>query len=157
MSMEQGNVQLEAKREKKNWNFLMRFKNRDDSLLSGSSNFFFIGMVIDKRQTSIHKRVSMNSYPNWKKCTNFISFSPAPLWFLTQHQTLLLILLMTTCRKAPPRERTDWGDVGSRRTQHRLYAKHTISLEPGQRRRKAWASSSVWLTTCYQSKVGQIT
>lgn len=45
----------------------------------GMTTFYLVAlyflMVIDKRQTSINNRVSMNSYMNWKKCTNF-SFLP---------------------------------------------------------------------------------
>ena len=108
-------------------------------------------MVIDKRRTSINKRVSMNSYMNWKKCTNF-SFLP-PLWFPTQHQTLLLPQIMTTYGVHQPRKRRDGRDVSSRWTSHMLDGEHMISWEPGQSSWKAWAGSNGRLIIYHQSLV----
>lgn len=80
----------------------------------GMTTFYLVAlyflMVIDKRQTSVNKRVSMNSYMNWKKCTNFsflstvipdpTSNSTAP----TDHDNLW---------SAPTRKRIDGRDVSS--------------------------------------------
>lgn len=137
-----------SKREKKSWNFLQTLK-------MGMTTFYLVAldflMVIDKRQTFINKRVSMNSYMNWKKCTNF-SFLP-PLWFPTQHQTLLLPQIMTTYGVHQPRKQRDGRDVSSRWTWHMLDGEHMISWEPGQSSWKAWAGSNGRLTIYHQSSV----
>ena len=148
MSREGGNVQKEDKREKKSWTFLMRFLNGDDYLLPVSPIFFW--MVIDKRQTSINKRVSMNSYMNWKKkCTNLSFLSPA-----TSIKLCCPYWLPRPAEQHQPRQRIDGRDVGSRRTWHMLDGEHMTSLEPGQISRKAWARSNVRLTIYYQSNLG---
>ena len=80
----------------------------------------------------------MNSYMKWKKCMNFISFSPATTVtadkaFMSptpnsavsaDHQGLL--------SNSKPGQRKDGRHVGPRRTGHTLGVEHMTPWEPGQ-------------------------
>lgn len=67
-------------------------------------------MIIEKTQTSINLRVSMNSYMKWKKMYEFHSPATTVITdkaFMSQNQTRPPMLSSAPAEQHQPRQRTD--------------------------------------------------